>query len=306
VTWSLKCPALSTILRGIARGGASAALVPKLPTTLAIPIDEYCREADDYRALHRICSALEITARFLAVVVLAELWKGRATAGAEFPEKLLKQLLQHLERPTLASWRVLIQAAVEALPGSKEHRQCLLPDLPDYVDKFASALGPNSGDRLKNLLPMRNHLAHNGRISDEEVTDLLSAHTQRFEYLMSELKFLSNEFGVALVASPSKGPARSLRGLSLPGEELDRSQLPEDFRQAGPDRMLLVTQNETLDLCPLHAYGAVFHIVKYQLQRAFGRADLQMPVSGSGLGLHAAHLGPNDRRNQRDAPGPYR
>jgi hypothetical protein len=234
-----------------------------------VVLDEYTREADDYRALHRICSCLEITIRFLAVVILAELWERRASGQAEFPVKFLEVLIRHLERPTLGGWRTLILAALNALPGKPGRKECLLPELPAYVSKFTTALGGGKRDPrdpLKKLLPMRNLLAHNGRISDEVVQKLLSAHAQRFEVLMAGLRFLSEEKGVTLVASPSKGPARLLRGPSDRGEKFDRSRLPEGFEQPGPDRMLLITPNGTLDLCPLHAYGEVFQAVKDKLQ----------------------------------------
>lgn len=39
-------------------------LIPRLPSTLALMLSEYAHEQNDYLALHRICSALEITARF--------------------------------------------------------------------------------------------------------------------------------------------------------------------------------------------------------------------------------------------------
>jgi hypothetical protein len=204
-------------------GEALEALVPGLPTTLAILIDQYRRETDDFRALHRMCLALEITVRFLAVVVLAELWTRRASTDAAFPDKLLKKLLQHFECPTLGSWRVLMEAAVEVLPGDEEHKQCLLPELPAYVKKLATALGSGSGDPFKELLPLRNLLViHSGRISDEMVAELLRAHTPGFEGLMSALTFLSDEAGIVLVALPSTGPARLLRGLSISGEGFDR------------------------------------------------------------------------------------
>src|SRR5262245_32400037 len=94
------------------RSPGLAALVPQLPATVASVLAESNRQLDASHALHSLCGALEITARFLTAVALADVRARRA-----FPEPLVKQLLQHLERPTLASWRVLLAAAVEALPG---------------------------------------------------------------------------------------------------------------------------------------------------------------------------------------------
>jgi len=250
----------------IPRSAALDALAPRLPSTLALVIAEYNQQPDDYRALHQMCHALEITTRFLTVVVLAELWTRRAHPQADFPEPLLTEILRNFERPTLGGWRGLLEAAVKALPGTQGREECLVPQLPAYSRKFTAALGGNNKDPLQRLLPMRNLLAHAGRVSDEMVAQLLGAHQRRFEELIAELTFLTEDQGVTLVALPQKDPARLLRGASGSGESIDRSQLPEDLRQAGPDRMMLITPNGKLDLSPLHAYGEVFQIKKDQLE----------------------------------------
>jgi len=247
------------------RGERLVPLIPKLPSTIALTLDEYTREDDDYQALHIMCGTLEITARFLTVIALADVWERRVSPDGDFPDGLLKHLLQHLERPTLGSWRVLLEEAINALPGKKKRKECLLPGLPDYAKKFTGELGGGKANPLEKLLPMRNELAHGGRISDDRVKEFLEAHTDRFDDLMNGLEFLSEDAEVALVASPAEEPALLLRGLPATKTEFDRSQLPEGFQQAGPDRMLLVTPQGVLDLCPLHAFGEVFQIEKDQL-----------------------------------------
>jgi DNA-directed RNA polymerase subunit RPC12/RpoP len=49
------------------RGERLLPLIPKLPSTLALVLDEYTREKNDYIALHAMCAALEFTARFLTI-----------------------------------------------------------------------------------------------------------------------------------------------------------------------------------------------------------------------------------------------
>lgn len=163
------------------RSESLAKLIPRLPSTLALVLDEYNHESEDYQTLHNMCGALEITARFLTIVELADVRARRA----EFPENSAMQLLQHLERPTLGSWRVLLDEAVKALPGERRDKQCVLPDLPAYVSKFSTDLGGGKGDPLRKLLPMRNLVAHGGRLSDDTVAQLLRAHTERFEALVT-------------------------------------------------------------------------------------------------------------------------
>jgi hypothetical protein len=271
-------------------------LVPHLPSTLAIVLESYNREVDDYQALHQMCGALEITARFLSIIVLADVWSRHIGDDESFPEHLVQQLVQHLERPTLGSWRVLLDAAVEALPGARKHKQCMLPQLPSYAAKLITSLGSSKGDPHKQLLPMRNLIAHGGRLSDKKVRELIEAHADHFAALFSDMAFLSADHGVLLVASSSQGAARSFCGPSLVGAPFDRTLLPEEFRQAGPDRMLLVTPTGVLDLCPLHAYGEVFHVVRDQLEgqgenaiHVYSRAAEPSGIEYTTLGSQAAH-----------------
>ena len=56
----------------VSRGRQLLPLIPKLPSTLAIMLDEYTRQKNDYVALYAMCAALEITARFLTVIILAD------------------------------------------------------------------------------------------------------------------------------------------------------------------------------------------------------------------------------------------
>jgi hypothetical protein len=130
----------------LVRSGSLARLIPTLPSTLSLVLDEYNREVDSYRALHRTCAALEISARFLAVILISELWWRRDVRDSDFPDSLLDRLVQHIERPTLASWRVLLEAAASCLPGPKGRKQSLLPALPGYIAEFTAALGSNKND----------------------------------------------------------------------------------------------------------------------------------------------------------------
>src|SRR5262245_44846391 len=81
-----------------------ATLAGQLPTTLALALQEYLHEAQPYLRLHALCSLLEITARFLTTVALADVIRQRPPTSP-FPEPLITTFLAHLERPTLGSWR---------------------------------------------------------------------------------------------------------------------------------------------------------------------------------------------------------
>ena len=162
--------------------------------------------------------------------------------------------------------------------------------MPGYVNIFSRELGGGKEAALQKLLPMRNLLAHGGRISDEMVTQLLYAHAERFEQLMSGLTFLSEDAGIHLVALPAEGTARLLRGLAASDEPYNRSQLPTSFQQSHQERMLLVTPDGVLDLFPLRAYGEVFHIEKEQLQSR-GEETLQIYSRREATGVDYTTLG---------------
>ena len=140
----------------VPRGAPLLPLIPLLPSTLALMLSEYVHEQNDYLALHRICGALEITARFLMVILLAEAWERRPGPEDDFPERLLKNLVQYFRRPTLGHWRVLLTETVQALPDVEGGKDCLLPEFPAYVQRFVDELGSAGQEPLDRLLPMRN------------------------------------------------------------------------------------------------------------------------------------------------------
>jgi hypothetical protein len=88
----------STVSGGISGDtcGALSELVHDLSAPLAIPLDEYLRTDDPYRALHAMCGALDLVMRFLSVTALAVV-RSRQT-GAELPEPIARSLVQHLAR----------------------------------------------------------------------------------------------------------------------------------------------------------------------------------------------------------------
>src|SRR3954470_21939522 len=95
--------------REVVRSTDLEPLVAHLPSTLAIVINDYIRETDNYRALHEMCAILEIMARFIFIVLFIELRTRLVRSGGDLPEPLLRQLLQQFERPTLGSWRSLVE-----------------------------------------------------------------------------------------------------------------------------------------------------------------------------------------------------
>ena len=98
----------------VTRGSNLLPLIPKLPSTLAIMLDEYVRETNDYIALHAMCAALEMTARFLTIVALSDVWR-QIPPNGDFSEKLIEQLCKSLTNPTLGAWKYLLAAAIKEL-----------------------------------------------------------------------------------------------------------------------------------------------------------------------------------------------
>ena len=140
-----------------------------------------------------------------------------------------------------------------------------------YTKQFTDALGSNTADPFVKLLPMRNLLAHNGRLSNTAASRLLQAHTMGFERLVAGLDFLTSESGVALIASPSGGTVRLLRGPAWHGEEFDPAKLPEGFRQVEPG------------LAPTgHTEGCIRSAPTTRLWRSLPHG--QRPTPGAGRG----------------------
>jgi hypothetical protein len=246
-----------------------APLLEQLPTSLALPVAEFLREASPFVALHRLTDAAELVTRFFAIVALSDVHQ---QLGG-FPQSLQRELGDRLAGPTFGAWRDLAAAALRTI--REQGRPCFLRELPDFWGQtWLALLGKNEGDPEHEILPLRNYLAHGGRLPDARAEDFLTQHRSQFLEAVQKLVFLA---GYRLVATrnPDEAPLR-LRGLpredwSLP--PLAAGEYPEDLP---PRRVCLLGENGFLDLFPLHGYDVV--MLWREEEQGFRTVDRPSPL----------------------------
>jgi hypothetical protein len=108
----------------------SEAAFNHLPGPIAIVFHAAAGESHPVMRLHRVCDAVEVLTRFLAIVALAEV---RSSEGsAHLPKSLLASLQPDIERPTFGRWRDILRECVKFMPGSND---ALLPGLvPSLIE----------------------------------------------------------------------------------------------------------------------------------------------------------------------------
>jgi hypothetical protein len=218
-----------------------------LPTPIAFVLYEYFREVNPFIALWRMVDAVEIITRVFTIIVLSDIIRQKK----EFSKPLKNALANRLKRPTLGDWKSLLETALGDLPKEGNQIRCFVSELPSFVqDKWLPALGDSEDKHEEKLIPLRNLIAHAGRLPNEKAQELLDAHRQRFELLVKELFFLAN---YDLIACTKEGQIVWLKGLpgasgSLPNYDRPLSFVPEH------ERVYLIHEGEGLDLFPLHAF----------------------------------------------------
>jgi tetratricopeptide (TPR) repeat protein len=228
-----------------------------MPHVLAVPVAEYAREQVPYVKLHRLTAAAEVLTRFCAAVALADLLS--RSPGGEFPPAVRRELLDKIEAPTFGKWAGLLREAVREVSKRGSPPGCVVPELPSFVvERLLPLLGSNSGEPAEQIIPLRNLLAHSGRLAEEDERRFVATHPRRFEELILSAAFFAD---VHVLGSPAPGQLFLLHGLPAPGSgfaPFPASALPAGLAPSGPDQLLLLSGGRCVDLFPLHAYGEVF------------------------------------------------
>jgi tetratricopeptide (TPR) repeat protein len=226
------------------------------PHVLAVPLAEYARESVPYVKLHRLTDAAETLTRFCTVVALGDLHDRNPQQG--FPEAVRQELQGKLDRPTFGAWRDLLRATVEALPYRGSRRRGVLAEMSAFVEQRLLPL-------LADIIPLRNRLAHCGRLTEAEERGFLEGkpplkgYPERLQKLLTGTTPFTQ---MQVVGSAEVGQAFLLHGVPAPGQSFppfDTTQLPTGTESPRPDRLLLLADDRVLDLFPLHAYADVFH-----------------------------------------------
>lgn len=229
------------------------AKIDSLPFPLALCFYEYMRETNRYLQLHRLTDAAEMLIRFLTVIALSDILR----LHGEFPDGLKEELAKKIELPTFGAWKDLLRVAVSWLEKSKQKDKCFVAGLPDYVNNFLlPLLGGNDGSPEQQIIPLRNLLAHQGRLSDKQAAELLAQHQTGFGRLFQELDFLSD---YDLIACVDETALVYLRGLPQADGSFPAYTHQIDSIQFAPEAVYLLHQGQALNLFPLQIFGSVFH-----------------------------------------------
>ena len=233
----------------------------RLPSVIAIPLEEYLRETHQVLRLHRLCDAMEVLSKFLTVVALGEV--RRQFQGQPLPDDLLKVLQPQIERPTFGQWLAMLLALIDSVVWEKA---VLGPAFPRFVKNHLEPgfWGPQG------LVKFRNDLFHGGGIPQAWAREQLTGWDPWLADLLPHLGFLAE----AQVCYVSQGKALRLVGPALAGEEMALSpHLARELQELN-EHVVLVQEEAWLDLWPLCDYGRATQATLEGLREATSASPL--------------------------------
>ncbi len=268
--------------------------VGRLPTVLAVGVEEYFREPDPVLRLWHVCDVCELTLRLLAITGLSEL-RARAEGGGLPLTSILRDVRPRIELPTLGKWQGIAEAVAgnlgEDSPSAELAclvRQKLLPLLDGR---------PGEGPEWS-LRQLRNQLAHGGGITKARARSLLERWQERLGAFVSALEVTGRmRF---LVRTPSGFGV--LQGVSAtaqpwaPCDEVERRRLEGAFRQPGD--VVLLEGRTCFGLWPWSLYAVP--MAEGDLTRA-AAATPQVYVRRGEVGLIYTPIGSPDASQHTSA-----
>jgi hypothetical protein len=217
----------------------------QLPTPIALLATEYFQESQPFIKLHRMIDTAEMVVRFFFIVAVSDLHRQLM----EFPPSFKDQLASRLYKPVFGEWGELLSTAIDLF--NKHKLICLVSELPVVWNQIWKPLiGTNRGPSEREIIPLRNNIAHAGRLTDEAAQELLKLHRQRFEEAIQSLSFLQK---YQLISVGSNREQYLLHG--LPEAVSWTLPLLDTSIQGLPDSgVYLLNADERVSLFPLHAY----------------------------------------------------
>jgi hypothetical protein len=287
--------------------GSDPHLLTRLPSMVAIPVQEYLLETHAAMRLLRLCEAAELVTKFLAIAALAEL--RRHDSRGALPPSVVDALLHHqIERPTFGQWANILKTLSDALPAVET---LVLPELPEIAnDRLLPALLGQG-----RLVYRRNLFVHGGGMSSAAAQGWLPTWEPWLRQLVVELRFLSE----AEVYAASSGALVQLVG---PSPEGTASARPLPAGCVCPaEHVVLVRGDRFLEIWPLCLYGRgrttegskALREARSASPHVFARADdvhityvplgvdLPQAESASGIGVFRRLFG-LDARSHSDQP----
>lgn len=214
-----------------------------LPAVLAIPLHDHLRETHTIMRLHRLCDALEALTRFATLVGWMDL---QEHLEGHMPEKLVASFAKSIARPTFGMWARMLAELAEASRGLP----LVVAELPSWaLDVLLPRLG--TGEYLdRDVIALRNTLAHGGGITHEVGRGLLASHEPATLEVWRSAAFL-RQIVVAQVRS------RRLAVLRGPSDEPRDMEAPEtlvSWLGRHEQRIVLIRDERALLLWPLLDY----------------------------------------------------
>jgi hypothetical protein len=216
-----------------------------LPTYVAHPWKAYWEEEHPRVRLAWMVDTAELCVRWAVALALAEV---RHSQPVGLSADVASRMREHVERPTLGRWLVMLRALYDARPKS--------PLLVPEVFRLAADIGDrqfaSEGTAETSLLVLRNEVAHGGGLSSSRARELLRSHRERFESLLRAVSEVTHD--VEVVAVDDQGAVK-LRGTTP--QRLDREALPADVRGCYLVGQKGTEEKVTLPLWPFAAFGLV-------------------------------------------------
>ncbi|HEY1192317.1 MAG TPA: ATP-binding protein, partial [Gemmata sp.] len=246
-----------------------AAAFDEWPSAVALPVRDFLAESRPFHALHRLVDVGELVTRFLVIVAVQA-----ARARGELSDAFKLALGQKARRPTLGDWLDWGDHAVNECGEAPWCRELRAYWSGSWMVWMRNPAGQPDPER--DLLGLRNRLAHFGRLTDDAAERLLGGHRVRATETLSRLSFLKHSRVVAVGAG---GPERVLRGLPE----------PDGGWHAAARRIVLQTGGERIDLYPLHGFGPIERPAPgaeptgTPVAQLYARADRGQPVEYTAL-----------------------
>jgi len=230
--------------------------VSKLPFPLAMVVSDYINEKNDYIKLHRLCDVSEMFTRFSVVVSLVHLHQ----SNSGFSDAIKNVLKDSIKRPSFGAWLGILRQALsdsDKLRKKESKDSDKNPLMTEIREYFSHHLEPAlQGHKPKEatveqaILPMRNHLAHAGRLPDGEAKSLLTAHQERFENEVVLAASFWEKYSLVI-----GGSKEALLAQGLANERGEFAAFENSAISVEQDHAVLVFDGKPLlDLYPMHAF----------------------------------------------------
>ena len=128
---------------------------------------------------------------------------------------------------------------------NKKYKNGFVPELQVFwKEHWNYLIGSSGGNPEIDVLALRNHLAHAGRLPDSQAENLLNLHQKKFEEVISLLHFFENYS----VVTGNKGNETlfSIKGLPINWQ----SNIKADMLPANLSNVYLVNGDQSLNLFP--------------------------------------------------------